>query len=263
MSALKLIQIVEIANLKFPFDCSEPWDNSGIQVGDLDRDIKNIAFSLDANPLTINYARQQSCELLITHHPILINPVKNILKSDLTGQTIMSAISLNVDVLSLHTNLDASLGGINDFLAQSIGLCDVTTPERASCARVGNLDRALTLRDFNALVIRKFQLCGSTVVCGHELKAVSRVFLVSGSGAGYFSQAVQSGADVLVTGDVKYHTAVDAIRSNLCVIDAGHYGMEKHTVGLMARSFRKEFEKMGVQIGCHECPDEKDPFVRY
>lgn len=260
MRALKLIQIVEIANKKFPFKASEHWDNSGIQVGNLNKDIKNIAFSLDANPTTINFAKQKSCELIITHHPILINPLKNILASELIGETIIAAIRSEVDVLSLHTNLDAADGGLNDYLANMLELRNVSVPDEANCARIGMLDQSIPLRLLNEMLKQKWSLNETTVICSDEAKVVSKVFIASGSGSGYLTGAISLGADVMITGDVKYHSAVDARRAGLPIIDAGHFGMEKHAIKLMADSFREEFESMGFELVCHECCDEKDPF---
>jgi dinuclear metal center YbgI/SA1388 family protein len=263
LRALKLIQILEIANTKFPFDCSEPWDNSGIQVGDLERDIKNIAFSLDANPSTIRFAKENSCELLITHHPILLNPVKKIVASDLSGQTLFFAIASNVDVVSLHTNLDAAQGGLNDYLADLLGLLDVVTPEDASCARLGAIAQPMTLVSFRDLVKQRLLLESAAMICDgvEDKETVSRVFLASGSGASYLPVAIRTKADVMVTGDVRYHAAVDARRSDLPIIDAGHFGMEKHAIKLMADTFKREFEGIGLEIVCHECPFEMDPLV--
>ncbi len=260
MRALKLIQIVEIANRKFPFSNSEPWDNSGIQVGNLNRDIRNIAFSLNTNPATINFAKQNSCELIISHHPILINPIKNILASDLIGETIIASIASQVDVLSLHTNLDASDGGLNDYLAGLLGLQEVFTPEGASCARIGTLDQPAPLSSLNELVQQKWSLDGTTIIGDEGGKPLRKVFLASGSGSGYLNKAISTGADVMITGDVKYHAALEARQAGLPIIDAGHFGMEKHAIRLMADVFRDEFEKLGVQTGCHKCHDEKDPF---
>ncbi len=260
MRALKLIQIVEIANRKFPFNNSEPWDNSGIQIGEPNREITNIAFSLDVNPSTIHFAKSNRCELIITHHPILINPVKNILATELTGETIILAIRSDVDVLSLHTNLDAAQGGLNDYLAGLLGLQEITMPEQANCARTGKLKQPMSFKSLNDLVKRKWTLDGTTVICDDPEKMVSDIFLASGSGSGYLSRALVTAADVMITGDVKYHSAVDALRSGLPIIDAGHFGMEKHAIKLMADTFREEFEKMGVHIVCRECHEEKDPF---
>lgn len=260
MRALKLSQIVEIANRKFPFNNSEPWDNSGIQIGDPNREITNIAFSLDVNPSTIHFAKNNLCELIITHHPLLINPVKNILASELTGESIMLAIGSHVDVLSLHTNLDAAEGGLNDYLAELLGLQETVIPEQAGCARIGRLKQPLSFTSLNELVKRKWNLDGTTVICDDPEKMVSNVFLASGSGSGYLGRAVAMDADVMITGDVKYHSAMDARRFCMPIIDAGHFGMEKHAIKLMADTFREEFEKVGVRIVCCECHDEKDPF---
>ncbi len=260
MRGLKLIEIVEVANRKFPFSYSEDWDNSGVQVGNLEREIKNIAFSLDANPSTILFAQQTSSELLITHHPLILQPIKTFISSDLSVETLKAAIRYDIDVMSLHTNLDAAPGGLNDYLAQLIGLNHVFVPERAMCARFGNLECLISLDALNELVKARLSIDQTTLITNDKDCLVSKVFLASGSGAGYLADAIRLEADVMITGDVKYHAAVDARRCGVSVIDAGHFGMEKHAVRLMADSFKNEFKNMGAQMVCHECHDEKDPF---
>ena len=140
-----LSDIVEIANRLFPFDIAEPWDNCGIQIGDPHRRVKSIAFSLDATPQTVKFAAASSCELLITHHPVLLEPLRNIVADTLFGKTLLDAARTGVDILSLHTNLDAAAGGLNDQLADKLGLESVTTSMSPRCARVGRLPVATTV----------------------------------------------------------------------------------------------------------------------
>jgi len=252
---------MEIADKLFPFNCAEPWDNCGIQLGDPCREIRSIAFSLDATPSTIKFASDMDCELLITHHPIIMDPIRQITTATLTGLTLMAAARRRVDVLSLHTNLDSAPGGLNDYLAETLGLEDVIIPLPAACARVGLLPGLSDLHSFAQTVARSFDLPAARVVSEGN-REIRKVFCVSGSGMGYLKEAVSHRADVIVTGDVRYHAAREALEIGMPVIDAGHFGLEKPAVGLLSEAFGREFSEMDLEVTCHQCRLEKEPFLQ-
>ena len=261
MSGIKLSQIIDIADQLFPFDLAEPWDNCGIQIGDPDRTISSIAFSLDATPQTVAFASQRACELLITHHPVLLNPIGRIVADNLCGLTLLAAARLGVDILTLHTNLDAGRGGLNDKLAEKVGLVDILIPVPAMCARIGRLALPMSLHQFAEKLMSDLEIPRPRIVASDHDRTVSTVFCASGSGMGYLGDALTYKADVMLTGDVRYHAAREALEMGLPVIDAGHFGLEKIGVGLMAECFGREFEKRGVGIVCHQCNTEKEPFM--
>jgi dinuclear metal center YbgI/SA1388 family protein len=261
VSGMKLSQIIDIADQLFPFDLAEPWDNCGIQIGDPDRTITSVAFSLDATPQTVTFASQRACELLITHHPVLVEPIRKIVADNLSGLTLLAAARLGVDILSLHTNFDAGRGGLNDRLAEKVGLEDISVPVPATCARFGRLAFPMSLHQFAHKVMCDLEIPRPRIVAHDPDRMVSTVFCVSGSGMGYLRDALTYKADVMLTGDVKYHAAREALEMDLPVIDAGHFGSEKIGVGLMVECFGREFKKRGVGIACHQCNTEKEPFM--
>ncbi len=260
MKGITLSQFVEIADRLYPFDQAEPWDNCGVQIGDPGRLITAAAFSLDATPRTVDYAFRHSCNLLVTHHPLLLEPVRTISADTLTGRTVLDAARLGVDILSLHTNLDACRGGLNDHLASVLGLMEVMVPDHATCARTGFLPSAVSVAQFARKVAADFGISDVRIVSGAE-EPVRKGFCASGSGMGYFREAVRSGADVILTGDVRYHAAREAYELGIPVIDAGHYGLEKAAISLMAAGFRRELERLGSQTDCLECDLEEQPFL--
>jgi GTP cyclohydrolase I len=260
LSAPSLSQVLRIADELFPFEAAESWDNCGIQIGDPTRSIHSIAFSLDPTPETITFAADHSCDLLITHHPVLLEPVRSIVSDTLPGKTLLCAGRLGVDVVSLHTNLDAAAGGLNDELATILGLDDVVIPLPATCARMGHLPNALSVMHLASKVSKDLNI-PSIRVATLPNREVKRVFCVSGSGMGYLKDAVTYGADVMITGDVRYHQARDAAALGMAVIDAGHYGLEKIAVPLLARSFGDRFRRLGLEIPCVCCELEQDPFL--
>ncbi len=257
---LKLSQIVELADQLFPFEQSEPWDNCGIQIGDPDRMISSMAFSLDATPQTVKFAREHSCELLVTHHPVLVEPVRAILPDSLAGRTLLTAGRSGVDILSLHTNLDAARGGLNDKLAETLGLRDICIPTPAGCARLGRLDPSMTLFQFAVKVAADLEVQRPRII-SMENCPVQTVFCASGSGMGYLKEALYCLADVMLTGDVRYHAAREALEMGMPVIDAGHFGTERMAVELMAGLFAREFRNRNVEIACHQCGSEHEPFL--
>ncbi|MGB9616038.1 MAG: Nif3-like dinuclear metal center hexameric protein, partial [Desulfomonilaceae bacterium] len=128
MGSLQLARLVEIADTLYPFDLAEPWDNVGIQIGDPDRIVERIAFSLDPSPCALEFAARNHCRLLVTHHPILLSPINRLVAHEYPARVLMLAAKKEVDVVSLHTNLDAAVGGLNDHLAAMMKLEDVQTP---------------------------------------------------------------------------------------------------------------------------------------
>ena len=255
-----LSHILELADRLFPFGNTEPWDNSGVQIGDLSRNITAIAFSLDPSVNAIGFAAENKCDLLVTHHPLLLNPIKKVVTSELKGRVIIAAVKANVDIISLHTNLDAAQGGLNDFLAQLLGLVEAQIPANAPSARFGKLLKPQAVSELARLVCQRLVL-DSVRIVGPLSKVVNSVFLVSGSGMAYLEHAILSEADVMITGDIRYHGAVEALASRISLIDAGHFGLEKFAIKLMQDKFRDEISKLGWNIDLYPYKEEENPFT--
>jgi len=251
---------VEIADRLFPFQEAEPWDNVGIQIGNPERLIDSVAFSLDPTPQTVEFAARNLCQLLVTHHPVLLEPVRSIRPDNLAGRTLLAAARLGVDIVSLHTNLDAAPGGLNDRLAGTMGLREVITPAPARCARLGRLPAALGVFELAGRVAESLKVPHVRIIAEADC-SVQLVFCATGSGMGYLKEALEYRADVMLTGDVRYHAAREAIELGMPVIDAGHYGLEKMAINLLVESFQAQFSNMGLEVNCLPCDLEKEPFL--
>ncbi len=260
MNGVLLSKIIEVADGLFPFSYAEPWDNCGLQIGDPGQFIQKLAVSLDPTPGTLSYAIDRGCQLLVTHHPVLLHPVSRIVEDEYVGRVVRAAIRGGVNVLSLHTNLDAAPGGLNDLLATRLGLNEVIKPERAPCARLGRLPEPLTVDEL-AVTVQDNLLVDRVAVVSAKTARVRSVFCASGSGMSYLGQALHLKADVMITGDVKYHAAMEALGMGMAVIDPGHYGLEKYAVGLLSTSLQKQFEQRNWKIEVFPCDSEYDPFL--
>jgi GTP cyclohydrolase I len=245
-----LSDIVQIADRLFPLDLAERWDNCGVQIGDPRAPIQAVAFSLDAGSDAVDYASENSCQLLITHHPLIFDPLKSITPSNSTGKVLLCAAQKNIGVLSLHTNLDAAPNGLNDYLGALIGLTGMTVPENAPSARMGTFPKAETIDELASGLLRKLDLEHVSIVT-RDNRIVRKAFVVSGSGMSYLPVAVQAGAEVMITGDVRYHSALEALEMDLPVIDAGHFGLEKVCVSLMLNAFKQAFIERHWNVKCN------------
>ena len=110
--------IFEFLNNRFPVTDAMDFDNVGILIGDPERRVKKALVCLDCTLEAINYAEEKQCGLIITHHPVIFSPLKNILK----GSVQYELVTRNLSVISMHTNLDVGVGGVNDSLCEVLGL---------------------------------------------------------------------------------------------------------------------------------------------
>ena len=220
-----------------PLQYAEEWDNCGLQVGRRDKTIQKVMIALTPGEAAIQAAVDAKVDLLLTHHPMIFKPTKTVTTDTVLGQSIIKLIQHDINLYCAHTNLDMAVGGVNDVLAKALNLQDVeileNITEEYGIGRVGNLTEAVSLEMF--LSITATQLgCSHLSYQGDLKKEVQRVALCGGSGISYLKAAKKVGADVYVTGDMKYHDAQLASELGICVVDAGHFGTEKHIVHALA-----------------------------
>lgn len=220
-----LQDILTFFEQKAPAATAEEWDNVGLLVDCGHTDITKAVVALDATPAALNFAKDNGAELLITHHPIIFSPLSAV------EHTHPAAVALKngVSVLSLHTNLDKAAGGVNDTLAEKLGLQNVTVAADGM-TRIGTLAAPLSAADFAALCAKKLDTPVS--FCGDkEVKTVA----VCGGGAGDGVFSFADTADAYVTGEIKHHEWLAANAAGLCAVAAGHYATEVPIVNTLCR----------------------------
>ncbi len=367
----KVSDIVGIINKVAPFAEAESWDNVGLQIGSPGAPVDQIMVALDPCREAVNAALTSRCQLLVTHHPLIFNPLKKITSSDATGSIITTMIKNDIALVAMHTNYDIAVGGMNDLLAERLGI-ESTAPlqesgkelllklvvfvpaghesellaalapfcssignysdcsfrvagtgtyrplqgaqpyigeigkreevgesrlevmlrkaelasalnalrkahpyeepafdlyqlmnkadSRGGLGRIGKLPAGRTLGKFAAEVGELLGVKGIRIV-GDPARQVNKVALCGGSGATLLREALFQGADVLVTGDIKYHEAREAEAAGLAIVDAGHFATELPMVAGFARVLRQELERRGLTAEVNICQDEKDPFI--
>lgn len=351
-----------------PLQYAEDWDNPGLQVGDRRKQINKIMVALTPGEAAVEAAVQENVDLLLTHHPLIFKPVKQINSDTATGRMLLKLIQHNINLYCAHTNLDIAAGGVNDVLAAALQLqqvqplADITQDvcykvvvyvpldyadavRQAMCdagagcignystctfqaqgtgtflpgentnpflgeagrleyadeyrletivpqpqlpavikameavhpyeevaydvfrlenggavrgiGRIGQLAAPMTMAEFLAFTGQQLQ-CDHLTYQGDLQRTVQRVALCGGSGISYVKAAKKAGADVYVTGDMKYHDGQLASELGLSVVDAGHFGTERLITQALADFARQQ----GVDAVIFEEKDYLQHWVR-
>ena len=370
MNIPKVSDILGIINKIAPPGYAEEWDNVGLMVGDPIAPVERVMVALDGTRETIAAAIASSCQLLLTHHPFIFKPFKKLSCADPAGALVFDAVQNRLAVISLHTNYDIADGGMNDLLAERLGVkryqplsvtgtdelvklavfvpkgheeqvlaalfrfsgtmgnyrdCSFQCPgtgtftplegaapylghvgTRAAVeevrievllrrqdlsaavtalvkthpyeepafdlypllnkgasrglGRIGELPAETTLDAYAAQVKRQLGVAGVRYV-GQGDKRIRTVALCGGSGVSLLRDAHRQGADVLVTGDVKYHEARDAEALGIAVIDAGHFGTEALMVQGVADRITAVMAARRYDVQVVAFTGEREPFT--
>ena len=217
-----------------PFELAEEWDNIGILAGSASQEISGILCALDLNFKVIEEAKAKGCNLIVTHHPILFRGRKNLREDDAEGRMLCELVRGNIALIAAHTNFDNAVPGVNDALAEKLGLKNVCPFENGM--RAGESD-GLTLAELCTRVEEKL---GGPVRCyGEKNRIVHRVAVLGGAGGDFAPLAQAAGADVYLTGEIAHHKAWDAYQSGLCILEAGHAATELPAIEMLAEGLQK------------------------
>ena len=250
-----------------PHRLAERWDNPGLQIGSLNQVIKSIYFSLDPTVDSIKRAASKKVDLLVTHHPLIFRPISKLDIADYPAKVIKEAIENRISIVSFHTNLDSSKEGINAILAELLSLNRVSVlrelEEDVGLGRIGYLKNAMPLKDFLISLKEIFEIQKIRIVCKKEDldKPIKKIAVVGGSGRDLIPDAIEKGADVMITGDIGYHDALNALFNGLILVDAGHFCLEKKAFNIFARQFSEKIIKNGFEVDIIIDKEEKDPFM--
>lgn len=241
---MKLKDIVELLNNNLKLKLPEKWDNSGLQIGDYTSDIKNIMLILDLDKNAVQYAISKDIDLIITHHPFIFNPLKSIDYNSYDGELIRDLIINNINVFSMHTNFDMADFGVNYELANLLGIKEyevlhIINDDNSGYGGIANIS-PINIMEYANFVKSSLNCDYIKLYCDNKEKIIERVAFCGGSGSAFISDAIDKKADLYITGDIKYHQAQDALKSNLAIIDAGHHYTEYHSLKIIQNLLENE-----------------------
>lgn len=247
---LKVKDIIGNLEKKYPKANAESWDNVGLIVGKLNQEVRKVQLSLDTTDKVIENAIKNSADLIITHHPMIFKPVKTITTMDNLGRKIIKLIENSKSLYAMHTNLDSSKDGLNDYIlnlleVENSKVIDVNEfDNEVGIGRLYTLSKEMNIDEYATFVKNSLKIKNIRIISENREKIIKKVALINGSGMSYWRKVKSLGADLFITGDIGYHDALDAKEAGINVFDIGHFESENCFVELL----RKDIEGMGIEV---------------
>ena len=226
------------------------WDNVGLLCGSKATPVTKVLVALDPFEHVCQEAAEWNAELIVTHHPIIFQAMKSITDETSIGRGLMLLCRNGISAINAHTNLDQAPGGVNDVLAQTLGLNDIQIIDAQGdpaygLLRCGQVEEQ-SLTAFLEHVKQALDCDGLRYVDGG--KPVRKVAVGGGSCAGGMLDALDAGCDTFVTSDIKYNQFWDAHDLALNLIDAGHFATENPVIPVLAAKLQEAFPDIQVKI---------------
>lgn len=230
--------IIEFTEGFAPFESAASFDNVGLLVGSETTPVKRALLALDITKEVVAEAAEKGAELIISHHPVIFNPLKSMAADSVPYLLAKNSLS----ALCLHTNLDIAINtGVNLCLANALELSNITFYEGEFVVS-GTLKEETTAENFARLA--KEKLGAQAVTCTLKDKTVKNVFMCSGAGGSEFMKAVELGADVFITGEAHHHNYLESIHSGVAMVVAGHFETEDIVIEPLKDKLSKEFSEV-------------------
>ena len=222
---MQLSKIYKFLDALSPFELQESWDNSGLLVGDMDDKVERVYLSLDIDSELIDEVEPNS--LIITHHPLIFKGLKKLAFSKYPSNIIKQMLKKDISLIAMHTNFDVT--HLNKYVASKILGFENIECEGYACY----FDVDMSLDELCLHVKEKLGM--KTLHVARAKEQIKRVALTTGSGGDLIGGIK---ADCYLSGDFKYHQALEAKENNLSLIDIGHYESECHFTGCLAENLK-------------------------
>ena len=219
-SQMKISEIYQKLDTLSPFNLQEKWDNSGLLVGDMEKEFEHIALALDVDKESLEKVKENT--LFIVHHPLIFSGLKELNFSVYPANLLEIMVKKNLSLIAMHTNFDKT--HLNAYVFEKVLGFKIESQEDFVCKTTGEWSKDELL----ALLKRKLGLEVLKVVSPKD--KISSIALTTGAGASLIDEV---DADCFLTGDIKYHDAMKAMSQNLMMVEIGHYESERFFVDVL------------------------------
>ncbi len=237
-----------------PASMASDWDNVGLLLGRKDQPVSKILVALDPFSSVCQEAVQMGADLLVTHHPLIFHPLASVTDDTDPGKAVLTLAAKGISAINAHTNLDCAVGGVNDVLAERLGLENIQVISPAGTDEAGRPWGLLrmgevkpqSVEEFLSEVKTRLGCQGLRYVTGG--KTVCRVAVGGGSCGSELSAVFEAGCDTFVTADIRYNQFVDAQHYGINLIDAGHFHTENPICAVLAQQLQAQFPHICVEL---------------
>lgn len=263
---MKTREVIDYLDKQFKPELQEDYDNAGFLVGDRDSEHTGTLVSLDVTPATIDEAIEKGLSLIVSHHPLIFGGLKRITCDNTNGRMVTKLIQNGISVYAAHTNLDNLDWGVNGILSEKLGLtnCRILRPLNSDiqtgAGMIGHLPHSVPIDDFLSLVKERLGLPIIRTSYIPHTSQIQAVAICGGAGSFLISDAKKAGADIYLTGDLKYHDFQQAEyhagvsttgKKGIILADIGHYESEQFAKELIYRVISEKFSNFACQISEH------------
>lgn len=246
-----------------PSRLAEDWDNVGLLVGDASQTVQRAMTCLTITPASAAEAVRRKAQLVVTHHPLPFKAIKRLTTESTQGRLLLELIRGGIAVYSPHTAFDSAAQGINQQLAEGLGLTEVhpllskpTEQTNLGAGRYGTLLAKRTLAE-TAQRLKQFVNVTQVQMVGDSSRTIERVGVACGSAGSFLEPALRAKCDLLITGETSFHTCLEAEASGIALLLPGHYASERFAVERLAEVLDGHFP----QLECWASQDERDPLL--
>ena len=246
-------QVVEVLQELAPSQYQETWDNSGLQVGNIDQECTGVMLALDCTEEILQEAIQKKCNLIVTHHPLIFKGIKKISSETYIERILWLAIQKDLVIFALHTNLDKIEQGVSYKMLEKLGLKNAKTLHVTAeldhkvlgFGAMASLETAVETKEFLEKIKQTFSCHTLKYAQFNKKQSITHVAVCGGSGIGLLPMAMAQKADIFITADAKYHDFFDA-QDQLLLVDIGHYESEICSLEIIYEHLIKKFSIFAV-----------------
>ena len=261
---MSIKEVVNALERFAPLPLQEGFDNAGLQVGLTEmQEVSGALLCLDVTEAVVDEAISLGCNLIVSHHPLLFHALKKITGKGDVQRVVVKAIKNDITVVSMHTNMDNALGGVNYKIAEKMGLQEpkffgpekIVGEVQGGSGVIGELKEPMTASSFLTMVKQRF---GVDCILANQLlqRPVKRVAICGGAGAFLLNDAIAAGADAFVTGEMHYHDYFGH-EQEIQIAVIGHYQSEQYTNEL----FKEIIERECPGVNCYLTEVNTNPIV--
>ena len=239
-------ELYEKISERMPEELRLEWDNDGIMCcTDSSATVSRVLVSLDVTDEVIDYAIRDNFDLIVSHHPLIFKPISSVSDENHISRKLIKLINSGISVFSFHTRADAAAGGVNDILADRVGIYSVERFGEGGIGRIGELEEECSLDDFASSV--KLSLGVDVIRVSDGYNTVKRVAVVGGDGKDFVKDAILCGADTYVSGRIGYNVMTEAAEMGINLIEAGHFFTEQPVTEYFANIINRIAPEIHVQ----------------
>jgi len=235
-----------------PASLAEEWDNVGLLVGNSDQPVQRLMTCLTITPESAQEAIDRKAEMIVTHHPLPFRPLKRLTTSNTASRLLLQLIEAKIAIHSPHTAFDSAVAGINQQLAEGLGLESikplVPSPEDSQGLGSGRWGRRAEASSLESISqqLQSFLGVDGLHAVGKAEQPVTNVAVACGSAGQFLEAAIQQGCDLLITGETSFHTCLEAAANQVALLLPGHYASERFAVEQLASTLATQFEPLEI-----------------